>query len=83
MPDPIATLHGYELNYNRYYYAVRSPGDSHGVCLYVSLADKVSVKTGVCTNRDPHHVAAYADKLTTACKVANYFQAVIDDRENN
>ena len=81
MPDPIATLYGYELHHNGHHYGIESPTQNARVV--VTMDGTVGVKTTAFSNRDPHHVAAYADKLATACAVANYFQAVINDRDNN
>ena len=83
MNDPIATLYGYELHHDGHRYAAYSPEDRDSVTISVTRDGTVGVKTTAFSNRDPHHVAAYARELATACKVANYFQAVIDDRTNN
>ena len=83
MPDPIATLYGYELHHNGHHYGIKTPDNAQDARVVVSLANQVEVPTTAFSNRDPHHVAEYADKLATACAVANYFQAVINDRANN
>lgn len=83
MPGTIATLYGYELHHNGYHYGVKTPDNDEDARVVVTRNGTVGVKTTAFSNRDPHHVAAYADKLATACAVANYFQAVINDRDNN
>lgn len=83
MTNPVATLYGYELHHDGHYYAARPPEDRDSATITVTPDGTVGVKTTALSNRDPHHVAAYARTLTTACKVANYFQAVIDDQQEN
>lgn len=81
MTNPVATLYGYELHHNGHYYGITSPTQDARVV--VTRDGTVGVPTIMFNNRDPHHVAEYARALTTACMVANYFQAVIDDHQEN
>ena len=86
MSEKIAELDGYELHATPFGYRVEEPETnydhtSHGM-LTITLDNTVGVVTTSSSNRNPAAVAEYAHALLTATKVATYFQAVIDDREN-
>lgn len=83
----IAELDGYELHVRQFAYLIREPEDNYKYTstglLTISLLDNtIGVSTVTSSNRNPAAVAEYAHALLDAVKAAQYFQAVIDDREH-
>ena len=83
----IAELDGYQLHTGPFGYRIEEPEANYGYSSYglmtvLESENTVGVYTISSSNRNPAAVAEYAHALLNAVKVANYFQAVIDDREN-
>lgn len=83
----IAELDGYRLHAGPFGYRIEEPEANYGYSSYglmtvLESENTVGVYTVSSSNRNPADVAEYAHALLNAVKIANYFQAVIDDREN-
>lgn len=82
----IAELDGYELHTSVFGYRIEEPETNReysifGLMTFTTDDHTVGVATTSGSDQNPETVAEYAHALLGAVKVANYFQAVIDDRE--
>lgn len=83
----IAELDGYELHATAFGYRIEEPEINREYSIFGLLSvttddNTVGIATTSGSDQTPEAVAEYANVLLDAVKVADYFQAVINDREN-